>query len=164
MDDRDTPAAVLELQAGTNQLGTWLVTTQSDQVQPLSAAGRSYALALRSKRHYTPYSLTLIDCQHDVYKGTDIPRNFSSRVRIQDPRSQEDREVLVYMNNPLRYQGNTYYQYQMDPRQAAAQWSTLQVVRNPSWLTPYVACILVGVGLVIQFLAHLIGFLRERTS
>jgi len=36
------------------------------------------------------------------------------------------------------------------------------VVRNPSWLTPYVGCLLVALGLVIQFLSHLIKFLSRR--
>ena len=40
----------------------------------------------------------------------------------------------------------------------------LQVVRNPSWLTPYVACVMVAAGLVIQFLSHLVGFAKKRTA
>jgi hypothetical protein len=35
-------------------------------------------------------------------------------------------------------------------------------VHNPSWLTPYFACVLVAVGLTIQFLSHLIPFLKRR--
>ena len=34
-----------------------------------------------------------------------------------------------------------------------------------SWLTPYFSCVLVGLGLVIQFMTHLIGFsLKRRTA
>jgi hypothetical protein len=42
--------------------------------------------------------------------------------------------------------------------------STFQVVRNPSWLTPYLACVLVMAGLIIQFMTHLIGFLTKRRT
>ena len=49
------------------------------------------------------------------------------------------------MNNPLRYDGETYYQSGFDRNDARV--TILQVVRNPSWLTPYVACILVSLGL-----------------
>jgi hypothetical protein len=66
------------------------------------------------------------------------------------------------MNNPLRYWGETYYQGsfdRFDPRV-----SILQVVRNPGWLTPYVACSLVALGMLVQFLSHLIGFARKRRS
>ena len=73
------------------------------------------------------------------------------------------------MNHPLRYGGYTYYQYQMTAGEAVvkagqAQSSVLQVVRNPSWLTPYIGCAMVGVGLIIQFLYHLIGFVSKRKA
>ena len=40
--------------------------------------------------------------------------------------------------------------------------SILQVVRNPSWVLPYVSCILMAIGLLTQFGIHLIGFIRKR--
>ena len=33
---------------------------------------------------------------------------------------------------------------------------------NPGWLVPYIACILVGLGLTLQFGTHLLGFARRR--
>ena len=99
--------------------------------------------------------------QHEVYTGTDIPRNFSSRVRLSRADTGEQREVLIYMNNPLRYAGATYYQSGFDPDNHG---TILQVVRNPSWLTPYLACALVGAGLLIQFAIHLWGFVFKRRT
>jgi hypothetical protein len=162
MDERNVPAATVTLSEGGKPLGTWLV---SGMLRPQSFThdGRTYEIALRPKRHYAPYSMTLLDLKHDVYPGTDIPKNFSSRVRIENPGTGENREVLIYMNNPLRYQGLTYYQYQMAAR-GPVKSSTLQVVRNPGWLTPYLACLLVGVGLTWQFMAHLVGFLKQRSA
>jgi hypothetical protein len=40
----------------------------------------------------------------------------------------------------------------------------LQVVRNPAWLTPYLGCALVAIGLVTQFLFHLVGFISKRKA
>jgi hypothetical protein len=40
--------------------------------------------------------------------------------------------------------------------------SVLQVVRNPSWIIPYVSCALMTLGLVVQFGLHLVGFVRKR--
>jgi hypothetical protein len=68
------------------------------------------------------------------------------------------------MNNPLRYAGQTYYQYQMSAPQAQTGESVLEVVRNPSWRLPYIACVLVALGLVIQFGIHLFGFARRRAA
>jgi hypothetical protein len=162
MDERNVPAATVTLSDAGKPVGTWLVSALL-RPQTFTHEGRSYDIAMRPKRHYVPYSLTLLDLRHDVYPGTDIPKNFSSRVRIENPASGEQREVLIYMNSPLRYQGLTYYQYQMAAR-GPVKSSTLQVVRNPGWLTPYLACILVGVGLTWQFMAHLIGFLKQRSA
>jgi len=40
----------------------------------------------------------------------------------------------------------------------------LQVVRNPAWLTPYAGCLIVAVGLVVQFMIHLVGFVSRRKT
>jgi hypothetical protein len=64
------------------------------------------------------------------------------------------------MNNPLRYAGQTFYQGGFEPGDKV---SILQVVRNPAWLTPYLSCTLVAMGLVIHFLIHLVKF-GKRTA
>lgn len=161
MDRRDMPSAIVELIAPQGSLGTFLVSAYFRRPQLFLFDNRQYTLEIRLRRYYTPYSIHLIEFRHDKYPGTEIPKNFSSRVRVQRPDTGEDREVLIYMNNPLRYGGATYYQASFD---SDNQGTVLQVVRNPSWLTPYVSCVLVGVGLLWQFLSHLAGFLRNQKS
>ncbi|HRT06915.1 MAG TPA: cytochrome c biogenesis protein ResB [Candidatus Paceibacterota bacterium] len=161
MDKRNVPSAVIELRSGGNSLGTWLVSGYINQPQRFTHEGRTYELSLRRTRLYKPYSIQLLDFRHDVYPGTDIPKNFSSRVRVMRPDTGEDREVLIYMNNPLRYAGETYYQASFDTDN---EGTILQVVRNPSWLAPYFACILVSAGLIIQFMMHMMGFVRKRRT
>jgi cytochrome c biogenesis protein ResB len=123
--------------------------------------GRQYELVMRPERFYKDFTIHLIDFTHERYKGTEIPKNFSSRVKLMRPETGEDREVLIYMNNPLRYGGETYYQGGFERGDTV---SILQVVRNPSWITPYIACVLVTIGLTVQFMAHLIGFARKRSA
>jgi hypothetical protein len=111
--------------------------------------------------------MTLLKATHENYTGTNEPRNFASRVQLRNRQTGEDREVLIYMNHPLRYQGLTFYQYQMTAgemvqRQGLDPSSTFQVVKNPTWVSPYLACVMVGLGLTIQFMIHLVGFLRKR--
>ncbi|MEI8313819.1 MAG: cytochrome c biogenesis protein ResB [Verrucomicrobiota bacterium] len=160
-DRRDMPSAIVELRTPQGSLGTYLVSAYLDQPQVVSLNGRQYELTLRPERFYKPFNLHLVEFRHDKYPGTDIPKNFSSRVRVQRPDTGEDREVLIYMNNPLRYNGDTYYQASFDTDN---QGTVLQVVHNPSWLTPYFSCVLVGLGLVWQFLRHLIGFAAKRKA
>ena len=113
-----------------------------------------------------PELAKLLKATHEKYRGTEIPKNFQSRVSIDNPQTGErGREVDIYMNNPLRYQGLTFYQYQMgkDERSAVGN-STLQVVKNPSWLTPYLGCIIVSLGMIVQFMYHLVGFITKRRT
>ena len=161
MDTRDVPSAVVEVETPQGSLGTWLVSEYVEVPQSFSCNNRTYQLALRQRRLYKPYSIQLVKFQHDVYPGTDIPKNFSSRVLLQHPKTGEKREVLIYMNNPLRYSGETYYQSGFDPDNKG---TILQVVHNPSWLTPYLSCVLVGVGLLVQFATHLFGFSFKRRT
>jgi len=161
-DHRDVPSAIVELVAPQGSIGTWLASEFIEQPQSFTYNNRSYSLALRPRRFYKPYSIQLLQFRHDVYPGTDIPKNFSSRIQLQRPDTGENREVLIYMNNPLRYAGETYYQASFD---VDNHGTILQVVHNPSWLTPYFSCILVGLGLVVQFGKHLLGFtLKRRTA
>jgi len=161
MNKRDIPSGLVELVSPQGSLGTWLISAYLARPQEITHAGRTYQLSLRPERYYKPFSLHLLEFRHDKYPGTEIPKNFSSRVRLLHPQTKEEREVLIYMNNPLRYGGETYYQASFDTDN---QGSILQVVRNPGWLTPYFACVLVSIGMIYQFLSHLIKFAMKRKA
>src|SRR5690606_30542384 len=123
--ERNLPAAVVELVGAEGSLGTWLVSSHPAVLpQAFTHAGRTWKIALRFERFYQPFSLTLLDFSHDRYAGTDIPKNFSSHVRLATPGGRDDRDVLIYMNNPLRYAGLTFYQASFEP---GDQVSILQV-------------------------------------
>ncbi len=196
MDEKNVPTALIELIGSNGSLGDWVVsgwTTDDEMVealrqgyeqemgppmaqkiigqltqpQTIETGGKKYTFALRPERVYFPFSLKLLKATHTVYEGTDIPKDFRSRVQLRNSQTGEDREVEISMNHPMRYAGLTFYQYQMDAGQAAreagrAPSSVLQVVRNPSWLTPYIGCALVALGLITQFMFHLVGFLSKR--
>jgi hypothetical protein len=160
-DMRDVPSAVVEFSTAQGSLGTWLVSEYVNGMQPVVVDGKKYLISMRPKRIYKPFTLELLKFQHDVYPGTSIPKNFSSRVLLDRPSTGEKREVLIYMNTPLRYAGETFYQASFDKDDHG---TVLQVVHNPSWLTPYLSCIMVGAGLVVQFMTHLIGFAGKRKA
>lgn len=161
MDKRDIPSGIVELLSPQGTLGTFFVSGYLNRPQVVTHDGKTYTLALRPVRFYKNYQIHLVEFKHDKYPGTEIPKNFSSRVRVQRPETGEDREVLIYMNSPLRYAGETYYQASFDPDN---QGTVLQVVRNPSWLTPYFSCVMVGLGLIVQFTQHLLAFAAKRKA
>jgi len=198
MDQKNFPSAIIELNGPTGVLGNWVVSGwigdagsieaveefYRNQVgadmartiagmlarpQSVEVNHTSYQFFLRPARVRHPFSLTLLKATHTVYPGTDIPKDFRSRVLIDNSVTGEKREVEISMNHPLRYGGYTYYQYQMTAgevaeRQGITPSSVLSVVHNPSWLTPYFGCAMVGVGLIIQFLYHLSGFVSKRKT
>ncbi len=173
-ESRDTdkpnfPSAVVELMAAQGSLGTWLVSTTPgfpSESQQITVGDKTWRMGLRWERFYLPYTVQLLKKTQEMYPGTDTPKNFQSRVRIENPSRGENREVNIYMNNPLRYEGQTFYQYQMGADEFAENRdvSALQVVKNPSWLTPYAACLMVFLGMSYQFLLHLVGFISKRRN
>ncbi len=160
-EEQNFPSAFVELAGPEGRIGTWLVSTLLAEPQSFPYQNHTWILDLRPVRYYQDFSITLLKFAHDIYPGTDIPKNFSSRVRLHTADGRVDREVLIYMNNPLRYGGLTFYQagYENNDRT-----SILQVVRNPSWVIPYVSCVMMAAGLVIQFGIHLFGFIRKRAA
>jgi hypothetical protein len=165
-DEMDLPVAQVTLLDGDQEMGTWLtglwftlVPTQGYQV--VSVDGRRYELWLRFVRHYKPYEVTLIDFKHDKYLGTSTPKNFSSLVRLQDRENNLDHEVLIWMNHPLRHRGETFYQASF---KQGDKGTVLQIVKNPGWLLPYVACTIGAIGLAWHFGQTLMRFLRRQSK
>ena len=163
MDLRDLTSAFVELREGGESKGRWLLSNALAGEQAFEVDGRPMRMAIRAKRFYHPFSIRLLDFTHERYLGTQIPKNFSSKIRLINLETDEDRETLIYMNHPLRYQGLTFYQSGFDNND---QTSILQVVRNPAWTMPYFSCLMVGVGLVWIFSQHLIKAVgrRRRTT
>jgi ResB-like family len=163
MDLRDLTSAFVEIRStdGKTQ-GRWLLSNTLPSEEEFQVDGKTWKMAIRQKRFYHPFSIRLLDFTHERYLGTQIPKNFSSRIRLLNPEEGEDRETLIYMNHPLRYGGLTFYQAGFEN---SDRTSILQVVRNPAWTMPYVSCAMVGIGLLWIFSQHLIkAFARRPTS
>lgn len=154
-NERNVPGAIVEVITPEGSLGTWMLSGLLAAPQGFTHQGRTYEIALRFKRHYHPFAIHLLKFSHDRYPGTNIPKNFSSRVNLKSDDGATNREVLIYMNNPLRFGGLTFYQAGFDNNDRT---TILQVVRNPGWLIPYIACVLMGVGLLWQFGWSLLQF------
>ena len=165
VDGRDLKGAVIQFipsasggETTPDTLGTWLVSDGLAAPQTFAFAGGTWRIEMRPVRYYKPYSLTLQKFTHERYPGTDIPKNFASKIALVDLAHGVNRDVLIYMNHPFRYAGETYYQSGFGRDD---QSSILQVVHNPSFVAPYIACGVIGVGLLIQFCYQFVGFTRR---
>lgn len=161
----DAPSAYLRLtDPAGKDLGTYLVSSLLDvsfnsASESVTVDGQSYDIALRFRRIYHPYTVTLNDFQKNDYKGTKTVQDFSSYITLNDPVRKAKFDNRIWMNNPMRYDGKTFYQSSYGPDQKS---TVLQVVDNAGWMTPYVACMMVVVGMVFHFGQTLVRYLHRR--
>lgn len=163
----DLPAVYVTFKdRGTGSpVGTWMMSvryTIEKGAQTVRSGTKEYRVALRFKRTYKPYSVYLSQFRFERYAGTDKPKDYSSFVRVDDPERGIVRDVRIWMNNPLRYRGDTLYQSSFDAE--TEKGTVLQVVDNKVWMAPYVACMIVAVGMLGQFLLGLFGFIQKLVS
>ncbi len=131
----------------------FLTTIESD--------GRQFDLALRFRRNLKPFAFELTNVELKQYTGTAIPKDYSSYVRIVDDSGTTLQEGRIWMNSPMRFRGETYYQSSYAPAAQTplgVEQTVLQVVTNAGWLIPYVSCVLVGLGMLAHFSITLTRF------
>jgi len=170
----DTPSMFIELTKKSGEsMGTYLVgldltslAWQSPQFprETVEVDGKKYIIELRAKRTYKPYVIEALEVKQDKYVGGEKTKSYSSNVHVKDDALNVDREELIRMNSPMRFAGETFYQsgYAETP---VGKMTTLSVVENAGWMLPYVACMIVGVGMLAQFGIVLLRFLgRAQTA
>jgi hypothetical protein len=161
-DRRDLATAFVDVIPNTSKpQSRWLLSNAFKGEQSFEVAGKTWKVSIRQRRLYHPFSIKLLDFSHDRYLGTNIPKNFSSKIRILNPDTGENREDLIYMNHPLRYGGLTFYQARFENNDST---SIFQVVRNPVWTLPYISCAMVGFGLLWVFSQHLLKAISRRNK
>jgi ABC-type transport system involved in cytochrome c biogenesis permease subunit len=148
---------------GTYLTSIWLTDAAMNfpPAQAVRVGGKDYDVSLRFKRTYKPYAIHLLQFKRETYEGTDKDMSYASLVRLVDPARGEKRETLISMNNPLRYEGETFYQSGFLPGDTG---TILQVVHNPAAQLPYWACALVAAGMLIHFGLTLVRFLNKQSA
>ena len=159
----DMAAAYVEFKKkGSDQsLGRYLLSqilSATDRAEPVEVDGKTYDVYLRFKHTYKPYRMALKDVRKDDYLGTNTPMNYSSDIRLVDEARGIDREFKIWMNNPLRYAGETFYQSGYNVDRSGQEITDLQVVTNTGWMMPYVGCMFVTVGMFVHFSLTLVRF------
>jgi ABC-type transport system involved in cytochrome c biogenesis permease subunit len=152
---------------GGRDLGTFLVSqflndqaqlfmgNSGDECDTVESAGKPWRLQFRYRREYKPYTVALDDVQRIDYSASNTPRDYSSYVTFSDTASKAEQKGRIWMNNPVRYKGETFYQSQYSQVDLGdgrvGEMTGLQVVENAGWLIPYVACVLAFWGMLVHF-------------
>jgi len=120
-----------------------------------------YTVGLDRKRFRAPFTVYLDDFKADFHPGTTMASAFEAYITKKQNGAEE--KIKIYMNHPLRHHGLTFFQASYGPPNAGpgdTLYTVFEVVRNPADQGPLIACIIVGIGLIIHFTQKLLGYMR----
>lgn len=130
-------------------------------------AGQTWQFDLRHSRWELPFEIRLDDFVMEKHPGTSMASRYSSYVTKDEDGAKS--KIHITMNEPLRHEGYTLYQSGWGPPNAppgTPLYSVFSVVRNPAddaffgLGMPLVACIVIGLGMVIVFGRKLFFYMR----
>ena len=122
--------------------------------------GRTFTVDMRKRLWPMPFTVKLDKFIADFHPGTTRPAKFISHVRRVGTASEVP--VTIQMNEPMRYQGLTFFQASYGPPGAVPgqrMYSVFEIVRNPADKWPEYSLWIVAFGMLVTFLIKLGGFL-----
>ena len=159
----NNPVAIVTLRVGETvaQVAASLQFHEFTGPQRVTVGGRTLEVDVRRRRTDLPFAVALRKFTHDRHPGTDIPKRFASDVTLVEGGARSD--FTISMNQPLRHGGLTFYQSSFGNADGKPA-TVLQVVRNPAAWMPYVAVLVMSIGLLAHFGIMLIRFTRGRNA
>ncbi len=147
--------------AGQDKEGIHFSTDFIDISPWIEVDGRIYTIALRHKRTVLPFDIELIDFTKTMHPGTDQPKSYKSEIILHEEGSEW--KSIIQMNDPLRYRGYTFYQSSfIEEEQRDA--TVFAVVKNAGRLFPYIASMVMCIGLLIHILLRLPKLVRKKLT
>ncbi|MGI9459878.1 MAG: cytochrome c biogenesis protein ResB, partial [Pirellulales bacterium] len=138
-----------------NDRSQLFMEAEGDVCDTVDTASGPWRIQLRFRRAYKPYEVRLDDVRRINYSASETPRDYSSFVTFTDESTGAEQPGRIWMNNPVRYRGETFFQSNYSKVQLAdgsvSEMTGLQVVENAGWLIPYVACVLAFWGMLAHF-------------
>ncbi len=132
-------------------------------IEPLTVQSGDvyYTIGLDRKRFRVPFTVYLDAFTADFHPGTTMASSYDAHITKKEGGNEE--KIRIWMNHPLRDRGYTFFQASYGPPDAGpgdTLYTVFEVVRNPADQGPLVACIIVGVGLLMHFTQTLLGYMR----
>ncbi len=165
----DFPAAQIILSRDGKELGRYLFWSVLENPDWITIDGKKYQIALRFQRTVCDYVIHLDKFTHKKHPHSEKAFDFRSEIRLEDRKVEggkergDHREAAIYMNHPMRYNGETFYQSSTIPDGDTGRsiGTVLQVVRNPAWTFPYWSCTIAGLGMLFHFWLNLSRFIKR---
>ncbi len=119
---------------------------------------RIFTVDMRKRLWPMPFTVKLDKFTADFHPGTSRPAKFVSEVtRIEN---NAEAKVTIQMNEPMRYEGLTFFQASYGPPGAGPgerMYSVFEIVKNPADHWPEYSLYIVSFGMLITFLQKLIS-------
>ena len=141
------PALLVKTQSGQE---TWLPWGEASAIQD---GDREIYAAFSPKLFQIPFGIKLEDFIVDRNEGSESVAMWTSKIRIEDSTNNNVEQRKVWMNHPTWYKGWKIAQASWNP--GDLQQSTLQVKREPAWVTAltWIGSALVILGIAVMFYA-----------
>ena len=133
-------------------IGNYAVFEQMPIVQTISYADKKYSAVMRPLRYYLPFNLRLLDFEAEYHPASQVARSYKSILRISGDGIEQ--RAQISMNRPLRYRDWTIYQSAFSETQGR-ETSILAAVRNSARLVPYIAGLIIILGLLLHLFLRL---------
>ncbi len=121
---------------------------------------RIFTVDMRKRLWPMPFTVNLDKFTAAFHPGTMKPSKFVSEITRIEKGSEA--KVTIQMNEPMRYEGLTFFQASYGPPGAAPgakMYSVFEVVKNPADKWPEYSLYIVAFGMAVTFLTKLGSFL-----
>jgi hypothetical protein len=125
---------------------------------------RVFTVDMHKRLWPMPFTLNLDKFTAAFHPGTMMPSKFVSEVTRVENGSKV--KLTIQMNEPMRYEGLTFFQASYGPKDAAPGqklFSIFEVVKNPADKWPEYSLYIVAFGMAVTFLTKLISFLAAQS-
>ena len=119
---------------------------------------RVFTLDMRKRLWPMPFTVKLDKFTADFHPGTGVASKFVSQVTRLENGSEA--KHTIQMNEPMRYEGLTFFQASYGPPGAGPKdkmYSVFEIVKNPADHWPEYSLYIVAVGMLITFMQKLIS-------
>lgn len=147
MDEKNIPGLDLSFMYNGVDIGRFILWGGMEIYQELIINNISYLISVRPKRLYLPFTIQLDDFRKENYELSSVVESYESDVTVANQHGEFT--TTISMNTPLRFKGFTFFQASFSEDEVT---SVFQVVKNPSWLIPYISSFLIVFGLFVQML------------
>jgi hypothetical protein len=121
-------------------------------VHPFIVGTDTVTISMQPHAISLPMRIRLTNFRVQWHPGTSNAKSYQSRLRLFG--KNIDREVVIEMNRPFRYKSFSFYQMGYSGEEGNYS-STLAIVKNPFRYLPYVASIIIVVGLILHLIVKM---------